>query len=327
MYERILGGPSALPEFRQLAQTGYSATLIATLIAITTYPLAYVKRTVQSVEGAARKGNRLRASLVFGKFVDSVLLRSPAKRAIYNFIGQTIRTPRHRTALALYAGLGAALLLSGTIRLHISDGHLQLLLSPIGLRSAVPGVAFWTIAGLCSALTMPADPAGAWIFRVIDESPTLDHMDAVHAWVFYHGLFLIVPMVGLIALVSPSAFHNSIQIACLLVVGIGLCLLLSDTLLLSFTQIPFTQARVPRNTDLAWVLVRYLALFPAVVLAGTVAETWVQVSLIHLLVAGLAIAIGHFTLTGLHRIMIRRSQQVLHLTEVDGFIFSLGLRD
>jgi hypothetical protein len=72
--------------------------------------------------------------------------------------------------------------------------------------------------------------------------------------------------------------------------------LLTDAFSLHTATIPFTEARVPHNTDLAFILLRYIVFFPALVIATVHYEWWIEVSAGHLIVAILLVITAHFAL-------------------------------
>ena len=97
--------------------------------------------------------------------------------------------------MAMYGGLGLALLIACAVLLKLGHGHLGFALSPDGLRAAVPIAAFWTIAGLRTAFLSPTDKRGGWIFRVILGKPASAHLAATTLWILPRVLVLTFGMV------------------------------------------------------------------------------------------------------------------------------------
>ena len=58
IYQRLLEGPSALPIYSRLAQTGCEATLLVLGVALLAYPFAYLRRVRQLVEGMGTRDTR-----------------------------------------------------------------------------------------------------------------------------------------------------------------------------------------------------------------------------------------------------------------------------
>jgi len=327
IYERILAGPQALPAFWNLAHTAFWATLAAIGIAIATYPLAYLRRTRQAIEGTAPR-HTAESSNRFSQWVlHNTILRSPARRAIYSFIGQTIRTPRHRAYLAVYAGLGLALMIASTVGIRAYDGQLHIIFSTYGLQAQVPVVAFWTVSGLCSALISPADPRGGWLFRVIDGPPTPIQLDTVRLWVTLRALLVTFAVIAGLYIVSPPALRQVHQLATEIVVGAGLSILLSDAMLLKLRAIPFTETRIPLNTDLAFLFLRYIVVLPALVVWVVEWEPWISAGWSHLLLAVAAIATLHAALQYTRRRILAGGEHIPAIAELNGAIEPLMLRE
>jgi hypothetical protein len=327
IYECALADPQRLPVFASLAHTGWWAVLIAMLVAVVTYPLAYVRRTRQAVEGVRSESTANAISGPANWLLHAAILRTPALRAVYHFIGQTVRTPRHRVYLAMYAGFGVALVVAATVGIRVVQGHVGFVLFTYGLRLAVPGVAFWVVSGLYSALLSPADPSGGWVFRVIDGKPTAQQLDAVRLWVKVWALTATLGVIVLLHFVSPPSLRAMNATAAQILVAAAVCLLLPELLLFSSQNIPFTEARIPLNTDLAFVLLRYVAMFPAVVTITVSCEPWIELTPAHLWVAALAIGLGHEALRYAQRQFMGERIARPEIYEAGGVIQALGLRE
>ena len=327
IYERILGGSAALPVFFQLAHIGWWATLASMTIAIVIYPLAYIRRTRQAIEGTAPRYTEESPNRISKWLLHTTILRSPARRAIYYFIGQTIRTPRHRMYLAVYAGLGAALMVASTVGIRADGGHLHILFSTYGFQAQIPVAAFWTVSGLCSALISPADPRGGWLFRVVDGTPTHLQLDTVRLWVTVRALLVTFILIAGLYAVSPPALRQLHPLATEIVVGVGLCILLPDAMLLRLRAIPFTETRIPLNTDLAFLFLRYIVVLPALVVSVVEWEPWISAAWSHLLIAVTAIAALHIILSDARRRILAARVHMPAIAELNGTIEPLILRE
>jgi hypothetical protein len=156
IYQRLMEGPSALPIYLQLAQTGCTATLWAIAVAIVSYPLAYWRRTRELIEGSGTRNTRSLIAKPIHRMLHAKLSRIPVSRAVFHFISQTLlRVPRYRIYLTLYGGMGLALVTVSILRLNVVQEHLRVDISPEGLRAAIPITAYWTIAGLRMAFMSP----------------------------------------------------------------------------------------------------------------------------------------------------------------------------
>ena len=327
IYESVLADPERPKAFASLAHVGWWAVSSSIAVAIATYPLAYIRRTKQAVEGVRSESNVKGLSRLVNALLHVTILRTPALRAIYHFIGQTVWTPRHRVYIAMYVGLGVALMIAATVGIHAGHGNVELVLSTYGLRLAVPGIAFWVVSGLYSALLSPADPGGAWVFFVIDGKPTAPQLDAVRVWVKVWSVSVTLGVVLLLHFVSPEPLRMMHAVTAQMLVAAGICLLLPEALLFTSQCIPFTRARIPLNTDLAFVLLRYLAMFPAVVQIAVVSERWMELNSGHLLVATVVIGSGHEVLRYVQRQFMGERMIRPEIFEAGGVIQALGLRD
>ena len=297
VYESIVAGPSALPAFTQLAHTGYQATALLMALAIITYPLAYARSTRQAVEGSIAPNTRSLLVQPAVRVLHATLVRTPPRRAVYHFISQTLfRSQRHRLYLAMYAGVGIALACVWVVVFRVEGDHIRVAISSSGVRLAVPAMAFWIVAGLCTSLLSPADPAGSWVFRLIHGKASSDHLAATKLWVLLWAMTMTLGAVAVLQIISYPELRAPRELVAQVVVAAGICLLLTDAFLLQTATIPFTEARVPHNTDLAFILLRYIVFFPALVIATVNYEWWIEVSASHLIVTTLGIITAHFAL-------------------------------
>ena len=123
MYQRLLEGPSVLPVFAELAKIGWVATLAVGAAALAFYPLAYLRRVRQLVEGASTRSTRNRMAAPLYGLLHATLVRPPIRRAIFHFIGQTLlRVPRYRIYLVLYGGVGLSVVVATVLRFTIQRG-------------------------------------------------------------------------------------------------------------------------------------------------------------------------------------------------------------
>ena len=328
IYERLLAGSSSLPVFNELAKTGCLATGAVVAMAILSYPVAYRRKMRYLVEGSGSSSTRNLALVPIHHLLHATLLRNRMQRGIYHFISYSLlRTHRHRVYLAMYAGLGLALLTACAVLLKLAHGHLSFVLSPDGLLAAIPITAFWIIAGLRKAFLSPMDRRGSWVFRVILGRPGPAQLAATTLWILPWAMALTLGMVALIRLLAPAEMRGWDAILSQALVAIGLCLLLTDAMLLKVTNLPFTgDARAPA-TNLAIILLQYFGFFPPLVLLIADLEPWLQASMWH--VAGTigVIAVAHRAMRSVSR---KNAEYHAGLIDIDDdeeeFPQRLGLR-
>jgi hypothetical protein len=328
IYERLLLGPSAPAIFHELAGIGCSALFLMLSCAVLTYPLAYRRRVRQLIEGGRANDSAGHAIAPFRWIVRATIVRNPAQRAIFHFISQSIlRAQRQRVMLAMYGGLGVALALSDLLAFRVGGGHVRPVLLPTGIRSAIPILVFWTVAGLRSVLTSPIDRRGAWLFRVIIGRPKAAHLAGTRIWIT-----LWAAIIGLTAAIvlhalsprnleSPSARLNQFLIA------IGVSVLLADVFLFSVRSIPFTHIRKSSITDLPLVIVRYVVLFPLLIAILVHNEAWIEASSFHLLKTVLFFVAAHLLFLKTEARSLLQSTVDTPPDETEEFPQRLGLRD
>lgn len=327
MYQRILDGAAALPVFVRLAHIGMVATAAAAGLAAASYPLAWWRRTRGLIEGAAKRERRSRAG-GFVRRATAALARTPACRAIWQFVGQNLlRVPRYRMVLVMYGGAGAALVFAAVARVVVGQNHLRFVFSPDGLRATVPIVAFWTVSGLRSTFLSSADQRGRWIFRVILGKAGPEHVGAAVRWVFLLSLLLTLAAVACGCAAGGPAFRTWQFVAGQVVVACGWSLVLTDIFFLNVKTIPFTGARSNAATNFALLLIPYLGFFPAVVLFTVGLEPIAEAGVGHLALAAGVFAAAHLVLRAMRQRNLREHQLAIEADEdEEEFPLRLGLR-
>jgi hypothetical protein len=328
IYQRVLDGSAAVGVFVRLAHIGATATAVAVALAAASYPLAWWRRTRGLVEGAARREKQSWIALPGRQAIHATVARSPACRAIWQFIGQNLlRVPRYRMVLVMYGGMGAALLFATVTRVHLAHGRIAFVFSPEGLRATVPIVAFWTVSGLRSTFLAPADQRGRWIFRVILGKAGPEHVGAAKRWVFLWSALLSFAAAMCACVFADPETHGWLFAATQGVVAMGWSLVLTDLFFLNVTAIPFTGVKSNSATNFALLLIPYLGFFPAVVMFTVALEPIFESSVGHLLIAVGFVVAAHVVLRAMHR---SRMAEYVHLIDADDdeeeFPLRLGLR-
>jgi hypothetical protein len=328
IYERILLGPSAPAVFHELARIGCYGLLVMLACAVLTYPLAYRRRVRQLIEGGRAVDTPGRTAAPFQRILQATVLRLPAQRAIFHFISQTIlRTQRQRVMLAMYGGLAIALTLSDMLIFRVGNGHVRPVLLPSGIRSAIPVMVFWAVAGLRSVLGSPIDRRGAWLFRVIIGRPNAGHLAGARVWVTLWAAVIGLATAITLHPLSPGSLQSHLVTLDQLLIAIGVSFLLADIYLFSVRSVPFTHLRKSSITDLPLVIVRYAVLFPLLVAILVHNETWIEANPLHLLKTLFFLVAAHVLLLKTHARSLLQSTLDTPSDEADEFPQRLGLRD
>lgn len=270
IYQRILEGPAALPVYTTLAQAGLFATFFAVAILIATYPLAYMHRIRQLIEGAAAKPRAYRAFAPLNALLHATILRRPVCRAVFHFISQTIlRVPRYRIYLVLYCGVGLAVVSATILRLDIVQHQICASVSSEGIRVAIGIVIFWMVAGLRMAFVSSGNQRGRWIFRLVQGNPpsldtSLAQFGAARLWVFLAASAVTLAAWLIFRAIGPAELLTWPATAAQAIIAAASCLILTDAFFLSVTTIAFTGGSARVEPNLAFTVLKYFAFFPLV---------------------------------------------------------------
>ena len=333
VYQRLLDGEATLPVFRTLARAGCWATLLTCVTVLVTYPPAYRRRVRQLLEGTGSTDTRSwlgRSWLGLSghALLHALVLRLPARRAVFHFVSQTLlRTQKHRVLLAMYGGLGIAFALAEMLVLRLDGGRVRVGFLAEGIRAALPVLAFWTVAGLRTALAAPVDRRGGWVFRVIQGRPTLDHLNGAKTWVVSWGLAISLFTVATLRAVADSGLRAPLSTAAQIVVALGLCVLLTDFLFMKTLAIPFTALRKSSTMDIPLVFVRYFVMFPMLVLAILDLEPWIEASIWHLMRVIVLVVLAHLWWRWRYQERVREWRLGGDFEDEDQLFQGLGLRE
>jgi hypothetical protein len=111
-------------------------------------------------------------------------------------------------------------------------------------------------------------------------------------------------------------------------IGVGLCLLLTDAFFLNVRAVAFSGDPEREPSNLAMTVLKYFTFFPVAIWVPVVAEPWIESSLVHALLAAAIIVATHLGLLYGHRRVIRYHCIMRDLEEgEEDFPMKLGLRN
>ena len=257
IYECLLHGDAAPAFARQLAPLGYGGLIVIMLVALLTYPLAWVRMQRAVIEGTVATVTKRTGSLGFWG-----LVIKPEQRAVFAFIALTIsRVTQYQAYLALYSGVGLALSINSAVELFESRTGVHVAFSRSGLHMVLPLLLFWAVAGLRSAFALPLNLEAAWIFR-LSGARAINGASATRLWAFGLGVVFTAAVTGMAVLAGLTIKQLAVQVLC------GLCLstVLTDCFFSSNDNIPFTRPRMPGLTNFPLMLTLYVGVLPVYVL-------------------------------------------------------------
>jgi hypothetical protein len=333
LYQRLLDGPATLPVFHKLAGIGLAALVLACAAVLACYPLAYLRRVKQLLEGAPPRRKRNCMVAPMNGLFHATLARQPLRRATVHFINQTLlRVPRYRIYLVLYGGVGLSVLIATVLRLGISHGRLYAEASADGIRMAVGIVAFWVTVGLRTAFVSSGNQQGSWIFRFTHGKPAffdaaIEELLAAKTWVLLCSVGTTMAALGILRFFAPAELQTWPAMSAQILVGAGICVILTDAAFANVMTIPFTGEASAEKPNIAFTMLKFFTFFPAVTAVALFAEQWIEAGWLHFGLAALVLLVIHLWFRYRHREQVRLFSAQAELEEgEDDFPMRLGLR-
>lgn len=160
VYDRILFGAAAPGFAISLGRIAWCACGVCGVLVLLFYPLTWARMHRMSIEGAL--GRRAAPSRALQRVIHG-FIRRPAERAMFHFLGQTIRrNARYQIYLAMYAGVGFSLAMACAFVLETHGTSVTPVVARFGLHAVVPLLIFWAIAGLRTTFSFPIDLPARW---------------------------------------------------------------------------------------------------------------------------------------------------------------------
>ena len=183
------------------------------------------------------------------------------------------------------------------LRLTVINGRLHAEASADGIRVAVGIIAFWVTTGLRTAFVSPGNQRGNWIFRATHGKPAhfiaaKDELVAAKLWVLLCGVMITEAAVGALRLVAPEELLGLQSMAAQMLVGAGICVILTDAFFANVMVVPFTGEAAGEKPNIAFTLLLFFTFFPAVTAASLLSEQWIEKGWQHFGVAAIVIVVS-----------------------------------
>jgi hypothetical protein len=329
----LIEGPKALQIYATLARTGFCAVLLVSLFAIFTYPIAYLRKMRQLVEGPGSQRAVNPLSRPIDRVLHTTVISRPLRRAIFHFISQTLlRVPRYRIYLVLYGGIGLSVVTASILRFTVNHQQIGAEVSADGIRASVGIVVFWMVAGLRMAFISSGNERGRWIFRIIHGNPPDAHtlteqLSSARIWVLLWTAIVTFGACFIFRTIAPAELLTGRAIAAQALVAASMCLLLTDAFFLSITSLPFTSEQAREQPNLAMTMLKFFTCFPLIAVVPLQLDPWIEKSPRHFVILLVAVAMAHLALQRRHQSIIREYCNQLPLEEdEEDFPMKLGLR-
>ncbi len=283
LYDRLLYGSAAPAFVRELAGYAVVGTATAGLLVLVTYPLAWTRMRRMALEEGAHR--RREPSRMVSRPVHWWVQR-PAERAVFYFIGQTLRrNSRYQVFLAMYCGTGLAL--AAACAIEVPSGLLRPELTNRGLHAVLPLLLFWVIAGLRNGFALPLNLAARWVFR-LSGGDQGECAAAAARWTFVGSFAVLGCVLGVLAFAGWTMRPLVVQA----VFGVCLCVLLTDGFFFG-RSIPFTCPRLPGKKNFPLMLTLYVGVLPPFLFGVVWLEMRLEQRLLGLVLLGGATAAVH----------------------------------
>ncbi len=246
LYQTLLTGPS--PEFSPLAVRALLALGLAVTGFLISYFLAYRRHVRGTLDARSCRPARTRKlkSFLTG-FLQRLLLRNAAERAVFSFVTNTVkRSQIHRAYFLGYFGVGLAFVIMGIATVIIRYGTAGAYQCRPELLSLPLVLGFFALLGLRVAFSIPVQLQANWIFKITEGTNQEDFLSGVRKAMFVLGvaplLIVSTPVYAMLWGWPMTALH---QAFCAV-----LSLLLIELLICRLDKIPFTCTYLPGSANL-----------------------------------------------------------------------------
>jgi hypothetical protein len=272
IYEVLNPEGTLIPQSYHWASTAMEAMFVVSIVFVLTYLISYRRYSKKILEGVESETFaepwHERAAVAALNFV---LLRHAFQRASFYFIGKIFgRSTKHRLFIAMYSGIGLALILSSLFVLR-RDPHVVLAISRAGLLEAPLILSFFAVSGLRATFNIPYELGANWMFQITSGGNAVEYLTATRRWVLLRG---VLPMYAILVPLEFS-FLGPAEAAFHLAFGLAIAALLTELFFFNFNKVPFTCSYLPAKSHLAFLAGAYLYGFTLYTMTMGRLEHWV----------------------------------------------------
>jgi hypothetical protein len=251
-----LGGRNAFP----LAGWALAATAVSVTSAVALYAASYRTLAAQALETvpldptwSRRLGRR-----AWRPSVRPEGGRRVVRSAVRQFTIRTLsRSRQHRTLLALYMGLGLAVIVSSILPLALQRGMAAFERPNIAILAAPLVMMFVALVGMRVAFAIPVDIKANWVIRLREPNEIGSAMDG--AFTAMLG-WAVAPFVFLAAFSAGALWGFGVAGQHAIVTGL-LGWLLAELLVVRLCKIPFTCTYLPGRSEVKTLWPLYFTAF------------------------------------------------------------------
>lgn len=243
LYEVLLGTRDAV--FAAQARTACLSLVLALFAFVASSALSYHRHLRKTLEVRKARPAFFRLQEGWRRLLAKTLLRAPEERAVYGFFSDTLKSSsRHRTSLAYYFAVGAAVILLLAVAYRQA---FRMLTPENGFLLAQPLLLVFTlVAGVRALVDQPATPEANWIFRITETPRMSKYLSGLKKAVF---LKLLLPL-----FVGVFVFHLMLWDAATALVHSAFGLVVSglavEAAFYHYRKVPFACTYVPGKMKL-----------------------------------------------------------------------------
>jgi len=273
LYEILNPEGTLIPAAHLWAIRAVEATFVVTVVFAVTYLISYRRHSKKILEGIESDIFR---EPWHGRVVASVLnrtlLRHPFQRGSFYFIGRIFgRSPKHRLFVAMYSGIGMAVMMSSLFVLR-RDVDFVLSISRNGILEAPLILSFFVVSGLRATFNIPYELGANWMFQITSGKHAAEFLKATRRWVLLRGVLPVYIVLAAFEFAFLDAYEALFQLA----FGLVIAALLTEILFFKFNKVPFTCSYLPAKSHLAFLAGAYLYGFTMYTFTMASLERWVQ---------------------------------------------------
>ena len=246
LFQVLTGSPDAI--FVDLAMRAAVAVGIATLFSGFCLIPAFARQMRRTVEQSGIVPHRRTAIKGFVDWIAKLICPDQEERALLAFISRTLaRDRRHRSLVAIYAGLGVAYVFSGVARLlYEPNSFVSSAVRSWEIAGIPLSILFFLIIGIRVSFSIPVEVRANWLFRMTDPFGSGVYLSAARKALL---IFAVAPVVAISAVAYGVFWPAWTMLAHLgFITAVGVALV--ELALSGWDKVPFACTHLPGKGNL-----------------------------------------------------------------------------
>src|SRR5262249_20948624 len=322
LYEILNPEGTLIPAAHLWAVRAVAAMFVVSAVFAVSYLISYRRHSKKILEGIESDIFR---EPWHGRVVASVLnhtlLRHPFQRGSFYFIGRIFRrSPKHRLFIAMYGGIGIAVVMSSLFVLR-RDVDFVLSISRNGLMEAPLILSFFVVSGLRATFNIPYELGANWMFQITSGKHAAEFLKATVRGVILHGVLPVYIVLAAFEFAFLDVYEAVFQLA----FGLLIAALLTEVLFFKFNKVPFTCSYLPAKSHLAFLAGAYLYGFTMYTFTMASLESWVQGSAERIILFFALAGVSLVALSWYRSVRQDRTVEIIYEDDRDPLVRQLNL--